>query len=221
MRSVLILDTEATGTERDARVVEVGVVLWSVQHATRIAAYSSLVDGATNPAKHVNGIPEAALADGADEAAVWERLRPWVARSDAIVAHGCEFDRKFTPPAWDQGRPWICSMDDIAWPLSTKRKLVELCLDHGLGVARAHRALTDCELVERMLERCHELGHDVEDMLRQAARPKGLFRACVSYEQRELAKASGFRWNDVLKRWERRLFEEDANAFSFRVERVG
>lgn len=217
---MLILDTETTGTSATDRVIEVGVILWSVQHATRIAAYSTLVEGPANPARHVNHIPPEALVDGADEASVWERLAPWCARSDAIVAHSCEFDRKFTPSGWDGGKPWICSMNDIEWPHSRSKKLVDIVLDHGLGVARAHRALTDCELIERTLERCHDMGFQVEDMLSRAIRPKALFQALVSYDDRKKASDCGFAWDKPTKRWLKRLPIEDAPAFPFPVERV-
>jgi DNA polymerase III epsilon subunit-like protein len=220
MENVLILDTETTGTAATDRVVEVGVVLWSVRHGTRVAAYSTLVEGRSNPASHVNQIPAEALVEGADEASVWERLSGWLARADAIVAHQCEFDRRFTPAGWDCGKPWICSMNDIEWPHSRAKKLIEIALGHGLGVARAHRALTDCELVERTLERCHELGHDVGDMLRRAAREKAMVRAVVSYDDRDKAKACGFDWDKDNKRWIRRIAVEDVNAFPFPVERI-
>lgn len=220
MNTVLILDTETTAVGPEAKVIEVGVILWSVRHATRLNAYSSLIYGTSNPAVHVNGIPESALAEGADEESVWARLSGWLERADAIIAHQSDFDRRFPPSGWDQGKPWICSMTDIEWPYSRKKKLVDIVLDHGLGVARAHRALTDCELIERTLERCHVMGHDVEDMLRQASRQKALFKALVSYEDREKAKACGFDWDKEQKRWTKRIFVEDANAFPFPVERI-
>ena len=191
MKAVLLLDTETTGLTASDRVVEVGAVLWSVEHRTTIASYSTLVDGPSNAARHINGIPPEALGEGADESSVWERLGGWLERADALVAHQAEFDRRFTPAGWDQSKPWICSMNDIEWPQATSSKsLVAILLQHGLGVSHAHRALTDCQHIARLLERCHEMGFDVEDMLNQAARPKVMVRAMVSYEDREKASSS-------------------------------
>jgi DNA polymerase III subunit epsilon len=223
MKSILILDVETTGVlppPKD-RVVEIGVVLWSVEHRTTVAQYSSLVEGPANPAHHANHIPESSLSEGAPEASVWERLSPWLARADALVAHQCEFDRRYTPPGWDQGKPWICSMNDIEWPQhSGSKALVAILLQHGLGVTHAHRALTDCQHIARLFERCHEMGFDVRDLLVQGARPKGKFVAKVSYYDRDKAKLSGFRWNGDTKQWIRSMAIEDAGALPFPVERI-
>lgn len=229
MKNILILDTETTGTDPTTdRVVEVGAVLWSVEHATRRYAYSALCHAPANPARHINGIPEAAVVAGPDAASVWARLDAWVGAVDAIVAHSASFDRSFTPAGWDQGKPWICSMADVEWPHSRKRKLVDIALDHGLGVARAHRALTDCELVERLLERCHEMGFDVADMLMQAARPKVRVVALTpppwkvseaeAADTKAKLAACGFTWDSGAKVWSRMVVEENATAFPFAVE---
>jgi DNA polymerase III subunit epsilon len=223
MNAILVLDTETTGVAPPpaSRVVEVGVILWSVTHATTIAQYAMLVDGPSNPAHYINRIPPAALSEGASEGSVWERLTPWVTRADAIVGHSCRFDRQFVPNGWDQGKPWICSMSDIEWPqYSSSRSLIAICLAHRLGVEKAHRALTDCDLIVRLLERCHEMGHDVRDMLTQASRPKALYQALVTYDERDKAKASGFEWDASSKRWLRMICPENANAFPFRTQRV-
>lgn len=222
MDRVLILDTEATGVFATDRVVEIGVILWSIRHATRLAAYSTLIDGTVNPAQHINHIPPGALVeDGADEGSVWERLAGWVDRADAVIAHSFEFDRKFAPAGWDGGKPWICSMNDIEWPESRSKKLVDIVLDHNLGIAgTAHRALDDCMFIERLLAQTHKMGHDVEDMLRQAARPKAMFQALVSYDEREKAKLCGFQWDKDLKEWRRRMVPEDTNALPFPVREV-
>ena len=43
-------------------------------------------------------------------------------------------------------------------------------------------------------------------------------RAQVSYEQRQLAKDAGFRWNDPVKgAWSRRLTNQEALKLSFSV----
>lgn len=229
MKNVLIIDTETTGTNHDTdQVVEVGAVLWSVEHATRRYAYSAIVGAPDNPAHHINGIPEAAVVVGPDAASVWARLDGWVAAVDAIVAHSAPFDRGFTPPGWDQGKPWICTMADVEWPHSRKRKLVDIALDHGLGVARAHRALTDCELIERLLERCHEMGFDVADMLMQAARPKVRVVAktpppwkvteAEAAETKAQLQACGFAWDASAKAWTKSVFADATKAFPFEVE---
>ncbi len=223
IETVMCFDVETTGTDPAVdRVIEVGAVLWSVEHATHVAQFSTLLAGDDNAAERVNGIPVGALRRGGAPPAVWARLDRWVEQSDAIVAHQAEFDRAFTPPGWDQGRPWICSMNDIAWPrVSSSRSLAAIALAHGLGVVDIHRALTDCRLLSRLFERCVELGHDVGAMLARALRPKGRYVALVSYDARELAKAAGFRWAAESKTWEREMATEDAERLPFPVRRIG
>jgi DNA polymerase-3 subunit epsilon len=97
--------------------------------------------------------------------------------------------------------------------------LVPLALAHDLGVAVAHRALADCDLIARLLTRCRELGHDIDAMLTRGLRPKVTLMACVSFDDRELAKVAGFHWHAPRKQWLRRMVEADA-AFDFPVRVV-
>ncbi len=108
----------------------------------------------------------------------------------------------------------MCSKDDIEWPLATRpgQSLVTLVLDHGLGVAHAHRAATDVDMLVRLFQRVAGMGHDVQHMLVRAQRPKATYMACVSYDDRRLASERGFHWNPERKQWLRRLFIEDAAA---------
>lgn len=216
MRTVLILDTETTGLGPDAAVIEVGAILYSVEHATVLRAFSSLIRADSNAAEAVNRIPAAALVDALDPAAVWSEVSVMALhwKVEAILAHNAAFDRSFTPP--DSALldfSWICTKSDLTWPKQTRPEssLVPLALDHDLGVAVAHRALADCDLIARLLMRCAELGHDVAAMLARGLRPKVTLMACVSYDDREKAKAAGFRWDAPTKRWLRRMVEEDAD----------
>lgn len=230
LRRVLIVDSETTGLDakRDY-AIEVGCVLWSVEHRSVIEAWSTLIAGPNgNPAEAINGIPASALTDAADAVVVKVRLLEFAGRADAIVAHSADFDRAFLAPIADV-LPWICSCNDIEWPGARiaanveparerpGQSLVALCLAHGLGVSHAHRALTDCLLLARLLERVAEMGHDVEAMLTRGLRPKATFQALVSFDDKDKAKAAGFKWVPETKMWLRRMAVEDAKALPFQV----
>lgn len=222
MNSILILDLETSGLDpKTDHVVEIGAALWSVKERSLVCAYSTIVQAAANAAAAVNGIPEPLLASGRSVVEAWKLVGGWVARADAIVGHNVEdFDRLFAPAGWDQGKPWIDTMTDIAWPReSGSKSLTAIALAHGLGVASAHRALTDVLLLARLLERAAEFA-DVEAMLVRGLRPKALFQAVVSYDDREKAKAEGFRWDAPSKRWIRRMAIEDVGALPFQTRRV-
>lgn len=221
MKNILILDTETTGLDpaKDS-VIEVAAVLYSVEHATVLETFSTLVTAFSNPAEHINRIPDAALANAAHPAAAWARVRELATRAEAYVAHRAEFDHSFTPEAVASVLPWICSKFDIEWPKQKQpgSSLVQLVLEHDLGVAYAHRAAADCDMLARLFTRSRELGADLNAMLERAMRPKADFVALVSYDDREKAKQAGFRWEPDRKRWKRRMFIEDAGALPFKVQ---
>jgi DNA polymerase-3 subunit epsilon len=220
MRNVLILDTETTGLDPGKdHVLEVGAVLYSVKFGTVLSAFSSLLPGESNAAEAINRIPTAALKDAESFSNPWWVVREMALYGDAIVAHRAEFDRSFVPENLRTIRPWICSKYDIQWPKQTRpgSSLVPLALEHDLGVAYAHRALADCDLIARLFTRSRELGADLNAMLTRAMRPKAEFVALVSYDDRQLVKDAGFQWNGDTRLWTRRMFIEDASTLPFKV----
>ena len=237
IRRALILDLETTGVDpvKD-RIVEVGLVLYSVAHHTVIRCGSFLVDaGVGNAAERVNRIPaDALLVDGEGESAVWAAVRKWSADADVLLGHNARtFDLLFLPPELRDRLPLVDTCHDIAWPgrpgdAELERPgqgLVALALAHGLGVASAHRALTDCLLIAALLDRVHEHGHDVQAMLVHGLRPKALFVVAdtgYSEERNALVKAAGFKWDqpDARRQWSRFRAIDDAGALPFAVREV-
>ena len=143
--------------------------------------------------------------------------------ADAVLAHNAAFDRKWfgiNPlPAID--KPWICSMEDISWPkelqLKSRPSVRDLALAYEVPVWTAHRALTDCIYLAETFRRCL----DLEVLLEQGLEPKRLMRALVSYDERHLAKESGFRWNDPVRgAWTRRISDRDISSLPFEVFEV-
>lgn len=61
--NVLIVDTETNGTEPTKdQMIEIGAILYSVEHRTTLCQLSFLLEGAShNNCEHINGIPFAAL----------------------------------------------------------------------------------------------------------------------------------------------------------------
>jgi len=109
-------------------------------------------------------------------------------------------------------------MEDIRWPadlqLRPNPSLRDLALAHGVPVWAAHRALTDCQYLVHVFERCA----DLEALLVAAQEPRELYRARLSYAERHLAREAGFRWNEpVVGAWSRRLSQREAEALPFPV----
>jgi DNA polymerase-3 subunit epsilon len=223
-RTLLIIDTETTGLDPETQhCVEVGAILFDVQSRAVLAQQSFLLPAETNAAEPINRIP----------AAVTRLPQPWkeglrwfqnlLDAADVLVAHNAAFDRQWFGrgelPAVTQ--PWLCSMDDMRWPadrqLRSRPSVRDLALAYGVPVWAAHRALTDCIYLAEVFARCE----DLEQQLLQGLEPRQLVRAKVSYDDRQLARDAGFRWNDPIKgAWARRMSEREIQELSFPVTPV-
>ena len=218
MNKVLLCDVETTGTEEDSVVIEVAALVFSISAASPIRSFASLIRAPSNPAFEVNRIPESLLLEAPTAEQVWPAIARMAGESDAFIAHYSDFDSRFFPPAIATSKPWICSCHDLTWPRQQKpgEGLVKLALAHDLGVAVAHRAAADVDILARLFTRVAEMGVDLAAMLQRGLRPKALYQALVSYDDRKLASDAGFRWNDDGKKtWTRKLACEDAALLPF------
>jgi DNA polymerase-3 subunit epsilon len=200
--------------------IEVGAVLFDVGSRAVLQQLSFLLPCKANPAEGINGIPAAVTRLPQPTEAALALFAALVAAADAVVAHHAAFDRQWfghgALPAL--AIPWICSMEDIRWPaelqLRPNPSLRDLALAHRVPVWAAHRALTDCDYLVHVFQRCAQL----EALLVAAQEPRELYRARLSYAERHLAREAGFRWNDpVAGAWSRKLSKREAEALSFPV----
>ena len=223
MKRILLFDVESTSlSPNDGDCIELAAVVFSLEHMCVVKAYSTVLrTGKPNPIENINHIPGGVLDDGTAPAQAWASMETWSKSCDYVVGHYCEFDKQWVPQACSSllAKQWI-DTGNCTWPRQAKpgENLVALCLNHGVGVVDPHRALNDCLLLAMLLRRVHELGHDVQAILAQDLRPKAVFEAMVSYEDREQAKAAGFHWED--RKWTRRMAIEDAERLPFPVREV-
>lgn len=219
--TILILDTETTGLDAATdRVVEVACIRYSLTHATVLRSYSSLIRGESNAAEAVNRIPASALVDAPEPARVWAAVRSLADGVDCIVAHNADFDREFVVDSL-RSIPWVCSRSQMEWPRGKQGdSLVNLTLAPGLGVATAHRAMADCDMLARLFTRAAEMGVDLGAMVARGMRPSAVFVALAPYEQKDVVKAAGFSWDGERKEWRRRMAVEDVAELPFRVREV-
>lgn len=221
IQNILLLDTETDGIDDSARCIEVACVLYSVTHAAPIRSYASLMYASRNAAERVNHIPSQLLASAPDPDDVWGEVWAMRKAAGAVVAHNADFDYRFVPTEVTEGVPWICSMSDLAWPNADPgSSLINMALAHGLGVATAHRALADCDLLARLLTRVHDMGVDLQAMLARGLRPKATYQALVPYEQNHVAKVAGFKWDGDRKMWKRKMAIDDVGTLTFKVREV-
>lgn len=242
MRYALITDTETQGDDPTRHgVIEVATAVFDLRHRVVVEACSTLLPCDTNEAQAINGIPPEATRQGlppeldaARRKGIWDGVRAQASRCDLILAHNAEFDRAFVEIGADgplmgaarareekrQPIPWVCTCDDIAWPRQHKhgQGLVSLALAHGLGVGSAHRALDDVLLLARLIARACEMGLDLERALERALRPKTKVISLARFEDKEIVKQHGFRWDPAAKEWWRLMPIEDCAALPFKVK---
>lgn len=218
--TILLLDTEATGlSPATDSLCEVGAILFSVPHRAVIQQVSFLLPIDANPVEHINGIsPE--LSRLVDPRQARQLLVAMAAEADAFLAHNAEFDRQWIEPLLPpilRSLPWICTCEGIRWPgLRLNPSLTDLALAYGVPVWAAHRALTDCTYLAQVLARDPLL----EEHLLQGLEPRRLVVAQVSYDQREQAKAAGFRWDPAARQWSRRCSQSEIEGLGFPVREL-
>ena len=227
--NLLIIDTETTGLEPDQhQVIELGAILYSVDHQTPLHQLSTLIFAPDNPQEQRNRIPSSVLPYISDsiQTRFLRMFMEMVGEADFAVAHNAEFDRQWfndnpLPVLYKDMKPmqWLCTMTDFSFPQQNRSNdsLVNLALSHGIGVSSAHRALTDCQLIATLFDRMDNL----ESMITHALRPKALYKAEVSFAEKDLAKEAGFQWNTVIpKAWTKKMVEEDIADLPFQVVKV-
>jgi DNA polymerase-3 subunit epsilon len=216
LRRALILDCETTGLVPPTdRAIEVAVILYDLQLATPLASYSSLIRSPDNAAESINQIPVAVLTAAPEAADVWRRIGVYLEHADVVLAHRADFDRSFTPEPYASLRTWCCTKFHVSWPHGKLGDhLVQLALAHGLGVVHAHRAMSDCDTIARILTRVAETTPLVP-LLVHAMRPRSKVVALTTYDERELTKSAGFAWNPKSKVWWGELAADQLAALPF------
>lgn len=224
---ITIIDTETTSLKAsDGHVIEIAGLNFETSNGGHILdSFSVLIrapkDDVAKTFK-IHGIrPEVVSEWGVDKSTAMKVLASFSKGATAFVAHNAEFDSQWID--WDivPRLPFVCSMDDIQWPRESQAKnLAAVALAHGVGVVSAHRAMDDVMTLARVFLRAGEILGSLDELMAKALRPRAMFKAVVSYDQREIAKAAGFRWEPETKSWLKRLAIEDAATIGFRVDRV-
>lgn len=227
MRSILIIDTETTGLEpkRDW-LLEIGLVLYSLENKSIMAQLSYLLNVPDNPSEHINNIPLGAarqfcnygFSEYYDNTA-----KKMIESADVFVAHNADFDKKWMEildPIW-LTKPWICTLNDVSWPAipAGGLSLVNLALHYGMAVFDNHRALPDCNLLAGIFKR----EPNTKELLTRALEPKKLYFApCIydNFKLRDEIKSHGFKWNPESKQWQKKLTMEEFKKVPFKLVEI-
>jgi exodeoxyribonuclease X len=198
-----VIDIETTGMAPPAEIIEFGradVVSeansWRIERP--MARLYKPLNGIPPEIKAVHHITEADFAadtpvctDDLLHKAVWGGTKP-----DVLVAHNCEFERKFIPDLATEGLPWICTFKAAlrVWPEAPghSNQVLRYWRDLGLDQALAmppHRAAPDAWVTAHLLVEMLKVT-TVEQLVAWTLEPKFMTKLAFG-------KHRGLAWADV------------------------
>jgi DNA polymerase-3 subunit epsilon len=207
------LDTETSGLSSDTdHIIEVGVRLFRFELPTgriveKLESHSSLQDPGfpiSLEIQSVTGITPSMLVGQKID---WDQVDAMLARADVILAHNAQFDRGFVDrkSQVSPSKVWGCSAWQVDWRAKgfKNARLQDLCGALGI-VYQAHRAMSDVEAMVQLLgmEDVFTAKPYLLEILTSARQEMSyLWVEGKTYDQRDLLKAQGFRWNAARKFW--------------------
>jgi DNA polymerase III epsilon subunit-like protein len=213
---LLGLDFETTGLDtKTIDIIEIGAVLFEEERKVPVKIMNWLIKGPTVPAEitALTGIHQADLDyAGVPFEMARNGLLEMMGVADFVVAHnGTNFDRpiaeRLIAPLNDMPK-WIDTSVDVPYPAQiTTRKLTHLAAEHDFLNPFAHRAVFDVLTMLRVLSK-----YDIEEVKRISQIPNVTLFAMVSYQDRELAKSAGYRWEGETKSWKKTVKLDQVEA---------
>lgn len=218
-------DVETTGLDfKTDRIIEVGLVLWSVKKAKMLDMASMFVFHPGMPPlsqeiKDITGIDDDDISkQGFGWSFVQEKMVDFASRADFWVAHNARFDKGMTI---GQGltrdlhdlvtkKVWIDTKVDL--PYKGKMgsgSLTAIAANHGFLNPFAHRAVFDVLTMMRVLSY-----YEWDAILDRVVSPTIEVVVCGdTFDQKDEIKQQGFYWKPERKVWARPLKECDLDTY--------
>lgn len=221
-------DIETTGLDVKAdRVTEVGLVLWDAYKKKTIFAASKLIRNRiiSKEIEQLTSIDQGMIDEFGEEAAdVFNFVSVCFKKADYIISHnGNIYDKPMTINEFERSKidwpstPWIDTTTDVPFdPKITTRSLKYLASEKDFVNPFPHRALFD------VLTMLKIVSYFDPDVIRDHSLAKTLLiKALVTRENKELAKARGYRWNPDKVSWYKTIkefnYEKEALEAPFKV----
>ena len=156
---VLGIDTETTGVNAQAKVVELGMILVDAKTWDTVESFVTKVNpGIPIPPETtaIHGISDADVVSAPTIEEVFETspFRDWLKKSDSIFGHNVLFDIRKLGEDWFVGKPVIDSLKIVRYQFRTwsSHKLSSCIASLNLPVRDAHNALDDIESSREILK---------------------------------------------------------------------
>lgn len=226
------VDFETTGLDvvKDS-IIEVGAVLWDVQRKVPMVQYGAMIKTTGEVSDEITRITGITKDDlerfGVGFCEAMAEISKLLPHASHIVAHnGTNFDRPILENELRRhgleipSMPWIDSSVDIDYPQNISiRKLSYLAAEHGFVNPFEHRAVSDVLTMMKIVSE-----YDADDIVKWSSSPIVILQAMVSYDDRHLASARGYRWDAAKKIWSKSVkdfkVEDEERAAPFRIQRV-
>lgn len=234
---VLGIDLETSGFDRaEDGIVELGACLYDTDSDTPVHLYSEFVKDTEAPRwgdEHYYAVPVQVCGITRYMVETWGMAGKYVATdfndllgmADVVIAsNGNVFDRPMALSFLKRygvdmlDTRWIDLIVDVPFPKDcTHRNLLYLAAYHGFLNPFPHRALFDVMTMMKILS-CYP----IDTVLQFADSPMMELKAHVSYDNRDLAKVQGFKWESKMKKWYKHVKEcmidqEEIDAYQFKV----
>lgn len=213
---ILFFDFETTGLDTAiADILELACSVYTVSgkreagfetkvwspHYKEIPIEVSELTGITQPECEKWGVsPEDAL----------HVFRQFIDNCDVLCAHnGNRYDYKILDRLGLGARQVrVDSRTDIRFSknISSSRKLIHLCAEHGIPPFAAHSASADVEAMAALFFK-----YDAQEIIARAKTPLLYIRAGVTKELKDRAKSRGYFWDFKQMVWYKQIREFDAD----------
>lgn len=246
MAVVIGLDLESTGRDtKEDRIIEVAAVVYNTEEKAPLEIFSSLIRLSELPPSDYTsptGIKGAWLLKyGISFPDCMGEVQRMIAKADpvALVAfNGNSFDRPLLKAELKRHNIIAHAVDELHLidprfdlPLKYQPKstaLTYMAADHGFINYFPHRALFDVMTMLKILDH-----YNFEEVLALSRVPWVTLKACVGYDDRQLAKDLGYSWEKIMettypKTWVKRIRETEmekeelaAKGKGFRIIKCG
>lgn len=206
-KHLVILDTETTGLNPSVdEIIELAFVVVTYSPDYQLVSLDTMFDKFEEPSKPIT-VNTTKLTGITQEMVSGQKLsiddiETYLPSEYTIVAHNAGFDRKFVDKRFPDlaHKPWADSLTEIPWVNKGFSKTSLEMIMYQLGFFyTAHRAINDVLALLFAIVKSDSLA----DLIISSTKSSLSVNIKVDYEDKEIVKNFGFKWNKDDKAWSR------------------
>ena len=208
LRKLVILDTETTGIDNAAELIELAFCVCTYDVRTRtVLSIDCCFDAFSKPEKElsqeVSELTHITNDMLSKQKLSYDDFKEYLPEKCLVVAHNASFDRRIlerTYPYVLADLHWADSMTEIDWrKKGFSGKGLEMLLTQAGYWYEAHRAINDVLALLWLIISTGSLA----ELCNNASKVSLEVRLSVSYAEKDQVKELGFRWHGEDKTWSR------------------